>query len=289
MLQTDRVNTVYLIGQSERNTSSTYLYHFGGLLLNDTPQAESRVASGRRLQLHRSADPVLGGELSFNANALSFSPGSQRSPTRWACRNYRFQRAAGRRHRLAPPADRSDRADLHAVLPCCAATSIQFKDMVDPVTGSDRRTIVTRGLATAGLPYSYPWVAQHRRRDPRHRAGRPDHRTAGQCNQRTCRTRTASLFGRHQSVRGRQVCPASTGSRPEHGSTTACSTPSRLQRRLGARCSPARATTCRATTSTAIPGYDPDGRPNYLPLSGLETSVRTTCWAYTCRRRRCSA
>ena len=46
ILLTDRVNQVFLTGQSDRNYFSAQLYHFGGLLLNDTAQTEaSRIRS----------------------------------------------------------------------------------------------------------------------------------------------------------------------------------------------------------------------------------------------------
>ena len=65
ILQTDRVNTVYLQGMSERNYFGAKLYQFGGLLLTDTPYSNSWVhpvidynyifghRAGRRAELHR--------------------------------------------------------------------------------------------------------------------------------------------------------------------------------------------------------------------------------------------
>ena len=52
ILQTDRVNTVYLQGMSDRNYFAAKLYQFGGLLLTDTPYSNSWVHPGHRLQLH---------------------------------------------------------------------------------------------------------------------------------------------------------------------------------------------------------------------------------------------
>ena len=43
ILQTDRVNTVYLQGMSERNYFGAKLYQFGGLLLTDPPYSNSWV------------------------------------------------------------------------------------------------------------------------------------------------------------------------------------------------------------------------------------------------------
>ena len=71
-LVVDRVNQVYLTGQSDRNYFSAKLYQFGGLLTNDTPQAESSTHPIIDYN-YVFADPVLGGELKWNTNALSFT------------------------------------------------------------------------------------------------------------------------------------------------------------------------------------------------------------------------
>ena len=72
ILQTDRVNTVYLQGMSDRNYFGAKLYQFGGLLLTDTPYSRSPGATRSSTTTTSSADPVLGGEFSFNAHARSF-------------------------------------------------------------------------------------------------------------------------------------------------------------------------------------------------------------------------
>lgn len=72
LLQTDRINSVYLQGISERNYFATTLYHFGGLLVEDTPEASSRVMPV--IDYNYIFDrPVAGGELSFSMNALSLT------------------------------------------------------------------------------------------------------------------------------------------------------------------------------------------------------------------------
>ena len=53
ILQTDRVNTAYLQGMSERNYFGAKLYQFGGLLLERLRRRQLARASGDRLQLHR--------------------------------------------------------------------------------------------------------------------------------------------------------------------------------------------------------------------------------------------
>ena len=72
IVQTDRVNTVYLQGMSDRNYFAAKLYQFGGLLITDTPYSNAWV--------HPVIDynyivggSVLGGELSFNAHARSLT------------------------------------------------------------------------------------------------------------------------------------------------------------------------------------------------------------------------
>ena len=52
VLLTDRIDQVWLKGLSDRNYFGAHLYHFGGLLVNDTPEAEFGRPSDHRSQLH---------------------------------------------------------------------------------------------------------------------------------------------------------------------------------------------------------------------------------------------
>jgi LPS-assembly protein len=72
ILLTDRVNQVFLTGQSDRNYFNATLYHFGGLLLNDTSQAASYTHPIIDYN-YVFEDPVLGGELKWDTNFLSFT------------------------------------------------------------------------------------------------------------------------------------------------------------------------------------------------------------------------
>ena len=72
ILQTDRVNTVYLQGMSGRNYFGAKLYQFGGLLLTDTPYSNSWVHPVIDYN-YILGQPVLGGELSFNMHVRSLS------------------------------------------------------------------------------------------------------------------------------------------------------------------------------------------------------------------------
>jgi LPS-assembly protein len=72
ILQTDRINSVYLQGISDRNYFAATFYHFGGLLVEDTPDAKSRVLPV--IDYNYVFDrPVAGGELSFSMNAVSLT------------------------------------------------------------------------------------------------------------------------------------------------------------------------------------------------------------------------
>jgi LPS-assembly protein len=72
ILLTDRVNQVFLTGQSDRNYFNATLYHFGGLLLNDTSQAGAYTHPIIDYN-YVFEDPVLGGELKWDTNFLSFT------------------------------------------------------------------------------------------------------------------------------------------------------------------------------------------------------------------------
>jgi LPS-assembly protein len=154
VLQTDRINQVYLTGLSERNYFGAHLYHFGGLRFDDTATTEGRVHPIIDYN-YVFADPILGGELTFNANALSFSrslnyqdwSGEQALNRVVADVNWRRRFTDSLGQTYTPFA--SLRGDLYAL-----------NNYVDPVTqevvGSDT---VARGIAAAGLLYAYPFVS----------------------------------------------------------------------------------------------------------------------------------
>jgi len=154
ILQTDRINEVYLTGISERNYFGAYFYHFGGLRFDDTSLSEGRVHPVIDYN-YIFADPVLGGELSFNANALSFSrdysdkggPGESAMNRVVAEVNWRRRFTDPLGQTYTPFANvRGDIYTLH--------------DIVDPVTGEIiEDEAKTRGVASAGLLYAYPFVS----------------------------------------------------------------------------------------------------------------------------------
>lgn len=160
ILQTDRVNSVYLTGLSERNHVSVRAYQFGGLLLTDNDEDESRV--------HPIADwnyvvgaPVVGGELSWNVNALSFS----RDLT-FLDGNGAIQDVGTSLQRLVADVNwRRKFVDplgiTYTPFANLRGDVIKFDNAVDPVSNTliDDDT-VTRGVASAGILASYPWLAR---------------------------------------------------------------------------------------------------------------------------------
>src|SRR5690606_39120715 len=72
MLLTDRVNKIFLNGLSDRNYFELAAYQFSGLMYTDTSESES-FAHPIMDYNYVFNDPILGGELTWNTNALSFS------------------------------------------------------------------------------------------------------------------------------------------------------------------------------------------------------------------------
>jgi LPS-assembly protein len=159
VLLTDRVNDVWLKGQSERSYFSAKLYQFGGLLVEDDDSTESLV---HPVIDHNYVfkDPVLGGELSWKSNALSLSrsdlsnldPGNFVSgdmnrvitEVKW---RRRFTDAIG----ITYTPFGELRGDAYQV-------NYEDPNDLDP-TASTLDDSFLRGLATGGATVSYPWVA----------------------------------------------------------------------------------------------------------------------------------
>ena len=147
ILQTDRVNTVWLQGLSERNYFAMQLYQFGGLLVEDSPASESRVHPVIDWQ-YIFDKPVLGGELSFNANAQSISRSDGTDSNRLAAdARWRRKMIDGIGQTWTPFA--YARADV-----------TQFTNGFDPDSGlSVPEDTATRAVGAAGFTYAYPFVA----------------------------------------------------------------------------------------------------------------------------------
>lgn len=153
ILVTDRVNQLFLVGMSDRNYFSTRFYQFGGLMWNATPQTESMVHPVIDYN-YIFADPVLGGELSWKTNALSFSRAnnvnhSQTQSLERASTEVTWRRRMTDSIGISYTPYGSVRGDV-----------VQASNFIDPVTGNAvQDETVGRGMATAGVTVSYPWIA----------------------------------------------------------------------------------------------------------------------------------
>ncbi len=147
ILQTDRVNTIYLQGMSERNYFAAKLYQFGGLLLTDTPYSNAWVHPVIDYNYILGA-PVLGGELSFTAHARSMSRSDSTDTNRAVLE-------ANWRRQMIDPIGQVWTPFGHV-----RGDVFNYSDARDPVTLAPLPSdTVLRGVAATGVLYSYPFVA----------------------------------------------------------------------------------------------------------------------------------
>ena len=173
VLVTERVNQVYLTGQSDRNYFNATLYQFQGLLSTDTPQTDGYTHPIINYN-YVFADPVLGGELKWNTNALSFTrnDGSPINPITGQVENENMNRVITElkwRRRLTdsigisytPFAD--VRGDVYAfdnaVNPTTVTQQGTLPDGNPRFVGDSVNDSVARGVVDGGVTVSYPWVA----------------------------------------------------------------------------------------------------------------------------------
>lgn len=169
ILLTDRVNQVYLTGLSDRNYFAARAYHFGGLTLEDTAQTESYTHPIIDYN-YVFADPILGGELKLDTNALSFTrnDGATIGGIERDQNINRIVTEAKWRRRLTDTVGitytpfANLRGDIY-----------QFENFTDPesvalnvdgtVNDASRRFIgdetTVRGVAAGGVTVAYPWLA----------------------------------------------------------------------------------------------------------------------------------
>jgi LPS-assembly protein len=159
-LVTDRINTVFLDGQTDRNYFGVKFQQFGGLLLTDSKLAESRV--------HPVVDydyvfknPVLGGELSWSSNVLSLTrdgvlldnAGAVKQTFSESYNHVKSDLKWRRRMTDQLGISYTPFADLRGDL-------YYLDNAINPVTGkliSDQT--ITRGVGTAGITVNQPWIA----------------------------------------------------------------------------------------------------------------------------------
>lgn len=147
VLQTDRVNTIFLQGISDRNYFATTFYHFGGLLPDDTSQARSQVHPVIDYN-YIFGQPVLGGELGFSANALALTRPSGADMSRASFQGQWRRKVVDGLGQVWTP-HLQVRGDVTA-----------FRNGFDPDLATPiPDDTVTRATALAALTYSYPFVA----------------------------------------------------------------------------------------------------------------------------------
>lgn len=146
--KTDRISQAFLIGLGDRSYFGARVYEFGGLLADDVPRSESLVHPLIDYN-YIFANPILGGELSYNANLVSLSrddgPDNNHiiNELKW-----RRQLIDGVGQVYTPFAQL--RGDLY-----------QVSGPDDPVTfeKGDSGPLV-RGMAVGGVEYRFPFVAR---------------------------------------------------------------------------------------------------------------------------------
>jgi LPS-assembly protein len=146
ILQTDRVNTVFVEGLSNRNYFSTKLYQFGGLLLDEPPTTASWVMPV--IDYNYIWDkPVLGGELSFAANAVNLTRNDGTDLLRASVEaSWRRKMIDGIGQTWTPFAN--VRADVS-----------RFTNGYDPSGAPIPEEVIARAIGAVGVTYAYPFVA----------------------------------------------------------------------------------------------------------------------------------
>lgn len=153
ILVTDRINTAYLEGLSERNYLGIKFYQFGGLLLTDNSGSSSRVHPVIDHD-YVFADPVLGGELGWKSNVLSLTREDAVKNSLTESYNHAKTELTWRR-RL------TDAIGItYTPMGNVRGDAYYLDNSTNPQTSATivDETVV-RGVATAGLTVSYPWIA----------------------------------------------------------------------------------------------------------------------------------
>ncbi len=151
ILTTNRVSKVYAIRQTERNWLEANMYHFGALTSLDGSNAEAFVHPSVDYN-HVFSDPVLGGELSFDANVLSLSRNEGTDTNRVVARVKWRRTMIDSLGQVYEPFFQV-RGDAYHV------TNVDGGLGVTP----NGENYVTRGQAVAGITYSFPFVARSER------------------------------------------------------------------------------------------------------------------------------
>ena len=153
-LKTDRVSQIYLEGLHDRNYISTRFYNTQSLLFTDEPFSEATVYPIVDYD-YIVNKPILGGELSFNSNAMAFSSQDGVDTQRAIVEaNWRRQMIDGIGQVYTPFAQL--RGDVYGI---GGVDKNEPSGSEDLVTQEPHDGGVVRGTAVAGFEYRYPFVA----------------------------------------------------------------------------------------------------------------------------------
>jgi LPS-assembly protein len=154
VLKTDRVSEVYLIGQSERNFFSMRGYVFGGLvantngsIINDTSNTASRVAPIVDYN-YVAPNPILGGELSFDGNAMALTRNDGTDVNRVIAQAKWRRQMIDSYGQVFTPFARA-RGDVY-----------QIGDVRADNPALEPKSTVARVTGAAGVTYEYPFVSR---------------------------------------------------------------------------------------------------------------------------------
>ncbi len=153
-IKTDTVSQIYLEGLHDRNYFSTRFYNTQSLLFTDEPFSDATVYPIVDYD-YIVNKPILGGELSFNSNAMAFSSQDGTDMQRAILEaNWRRQMIDGIGQVYTPFAQL--RGDVYGVggVDKNGVPTSEDLDTQDPKDGG-----VLRGNAVAGFEYRYPFVA----------------------------------------------------------------------------------------------------------------------------------
>ena len=169
ILQTDRVNSVYLQGLGERSHVSVTGYQLGGLLLSDSTNANSLIMPvfDWNYVVNKS---VLGGELGWNVNAVNFSRedalasrttklATVDSDVRRVSADVNWRRKLTDRIGITYTPFANLRGDVTQIsdAPDPSRITVNAANIVNsaPLINETQ----TRGVASAGVLAAYPWIA----------------------------------------------------------------------------------------------------------------------------------
>jgi LPS-assembly protein len=158
---TDEISKVFLIGQGDRSFIAAQVMHFGNLA---SSLPGYKPAPGTTAAMHSEAlpwvdysyvfgKPVVGGELSVNANALNLlstpAGSSHTSNTQRVATDLRWRKS------FVDPVGEIFTPFLYA-----RGDAYNIANYADPVTSNETNTSLTRGTVAAGMEYRYPFVKQ---------------------------------------------------------------------------------------------------------------------------------